>query len=99
MKKIAIALVFAGVSSLMAADGAALYQKCIGCHGAKAEKKALGKSVVVQGQDTATIEASLKEYKAGTRNVAGMGALMKGQVAAYSDEDIKAVSEYITTLK
>jgi cytochrome c553 len=98
MKKIALGLIFAG-ASLMAADGAALYTKCIGCHGAKAEKKALNKSAVVQGQDAATIEASLKEYKAGTRNVNGMGALMKGQVAAYSDEDIKAVAEYITTLK
>ncbi|HIE35361.1 MAG TPA: cytochrome c, partial [Campylobacterales bacterium] len=29
-------------------------------------------------------------------NVVGMGGLMKGQVASYSDADIEAVSEYIS---
>jgi len=28
-----------------------------------------------------------------------MGGLMKGQVAALSDEDVKAVATYISTLK
>ncbi|HHH20658.1 MAG TPA: cytochrome c, partial [Nitratifractor sp.] len=41
----------------------------------------------------------LKGYKAGTRNVHGMGGVMKGQVAAMSDEDIKALSAYVATLK
>ena len=91
MKKIALALLVASVS-LMAADGAS-------CHGAKAEKKALNKSEIINTWDAAKIEESLKGYKAGTRNVHGMGALMKGQVAAYDDATIKAVAEYITTLK
>ena len=98
MKKIALTLLVASVS-LMAADGAALYKKCAACHGAKAEKKALGKSEVVQGWDAAKIETSLNGYKAGTLNVHGMGALMKGQVASYSEEDIKAVAAYIAGLK
>ncbi len=82
-----------------AANGEALYKKCVSCHGAKAEKKALGKSEVIAGWDAAKVEEALKGYKAGTRNVHGMGGLMKGQVASYSDEDIKAVSEYISKLK
>ena len=82
-----------------AADGKALYAKCVSCHGAKGEKKALGKSEVITGWDAAKTEEALKGYKAGTRNVHTMGALMKGQVASYSDEDIKAVSEYISKLK
>ena len=98
MKKIALTLLVASVS-LMAADGAALYKKCAACHGANGEKKALGKSQVIQGWDAATTEAALNEYKAGTRNVHGMGALMKGQVAPYSEADIKAVSAYIAGLK
>lgn len=98
MKKIALAMLFAGVS-LMAADGKALSAKCAACHGASFEKAALGKSVIVKGQSSATIEASLKGYKAGTVNKAGMGALMKGQVAAMSDADIKAVSDYIAGIK
>ncbi len=98
MKKIALSLLIASVS-LMAADGAALYKKCAACHGAHGEKKALGKSAVIGGQPAETTEAALHGYKAGTLNAHGMGALMKGQVASYSDADIKAVSEYIAGLK
>ncbi len=99
MKKLSIALLFAAASTLLAADGAALYKKCAGCHGPKGEKKALGKSEVIQGWDAAKVEEALKGYKAGTRNVHGMGGLMKGQVASMSDADIKAVAEYIHGLK
>lgn len=98
MKKIALALLVASVS-LMAADGAAAYKKCVSCHGAKAEKKALNKSEIINTWSVAQLEDALKGYKAGTRNVHGMGALMKGQVASYDDATITAVSEYITTLK
>ncbi len=99
MKKIVLSIVALGAMSFLAADGAALYKKCAGCHGAKAEKKALGKSEVIAGWDAAKVEEALKGYKAGTRNVHGMGGLMKGQVASYSDADIKAVAEYIHGLK
>ena len=98
MKKTALALLVTG-ATLMAADGAALYKKCAGCHGANGEKPALGKSAVIGGWAAADVEAALKEYKAGTRNVKGMGAMMKGQVASYSDADIAAVSAYINGLK
>jgi len=99
MKKVVLTLMAVGAMSFLAADGAALYKKCAGCHGAKAEKKALGKSNVIAGQDAAKTEEALKGYKAGTLNTHGMGGLMKGQVASYSDADIKAVSEYIAGLK
>lgn len=98
MKKIALTLLVASVS-LMAADGAALYKKCAACHGANAEKKALGKSEIIDTWTAAQIEEALNGYKAGTRNIHGMGALMKGQVAPYSEEDIKAVSAYVAGLK
>ena len=98
MKKIALALLVASVS-LMAADGAAAFKKCASCHGAKAEKKALNKSEVIAGWDAAKTEAALNGYKAGTRNIHGMGALMKGQVASYDEATIKAVSAYIAGLK
>ena len=97
MKKLAIILTLATLT-LFASDGAALAKKCAGCHGADFSKKALGKSKVVKGWDAAKIEASLKGYKDGTYGGA-MKGLMKGQVASYSDEDIKAVSEYIASLK
>jgi len=81
------------------AAGAALFGKCAGCHGKDGKTKALGKSAVIAGQDAATLTASIKGYKAGTRNVSGMGTLMKGQVASMSDSDIEAVAAYISTLK
>ena len=98
MKKLAIAMLFAG-STLLMADGAALYAKCVGCHGANGEKAALGKSAVITGQDAAKTVEQLKGYKAGTLNIAGMGGLMKGQVASMSDADIQAVADYIAAMK
>ena len=99
MKKVVLTLMAVGAMSFLAADGAALYKKCAGCHGAKGEKKALGKSAVIAGQDAAKTVEALKGYKAGTLNQHGMGGLMKGQVASYSDADIKAVADYIAGLK
>ena len=98
MKKVLLSLLIAGVTSAMAADGAALFKKCVSCHGAKAEKSALGKSQVIAGWDAAKIEDALKGYKAGTYG-GPMKGLMKGQVASYSDADIAAVSAYIHGLK
>jgi len=92
MKKAIVLSVLLGLSSVVMADA---FQKCAGCHGAKAEKKALGKSIVIAGQSVAQTIKDLEGYKAGTRNAHGMGAVMKGQVATYSDADIKAVAEYI----
>ena len=99
MKKIAIAMLFAGSTLVMAADGAALFAKCAGCHGQNGEKAALGKSAIIKGLDAATVEKDIQGYKAGTLNKHGMGALMKGQVASLSDEDIKALAQYISSLK
>lgn len=99
MKKVVLTVLALGAMSFLAADGAALFKKCAGCHGVKGEKKALGKSAVIAGMDAAKTEAALKGYKAGTLNTHGMGGLMKGQVASYSDADMKAVSEYISGLK
>lgn len=98
MKKFAIAMLLAGATSLMA-DGAAVYAKCAGCHGANGEKSALNKSAVITGQAAATTVEQLTAYKAGTLNKYGMGGLMKGQVAALSDADIQAVADYIAGLK
>jgi len=79
--------------------GAQLYTACKGCHGPKGNLKALNKSAIIAGQSAADLEKKLMEYKAGTRNVAGMGTLMQGQVSKLSDEDIKALAEYIANLK
>ena len=82
-----------------AEKGKTLFAKCVSCHGAKAEKKALGKSDVIAGWDAAQTEKALKGYKDGSYKKHGMEGVMKGQVAALSDEDIKALAAYIATLK
>lgn len=84
---------------LSAADGGALYQKCAACHGAKAEKAALGKSEVIAGWKSDKVLEALKGYKSGTRNTKGMGALMKGQVASLSDADMKTLADHISKIK
>lgn len=86
------------VAKATAPDGKALFAKCAGCHGADGKTKALGKSEIIAGQAEADLEKKITEYKAGTRNTNGMGALMKGQVAGLSDADIKAVATYISGL-
>lgn len=80
-------------------EAPAAYTKCKGCHGAEGKTKALGKSAVIAGQNKEALIESLKAYQAGTKNVAGMGSLMKGQVATMSDEDIEAVAEYLSQIK
>lgn len=74
----------------------AAYDKCKGCHGKNGKTVALGKSAVIGGQSKEAIIASMNAYKAGTKNEVGMGALMKGQAASLSDEDIEAVAEYLS---
>lgn len=89
-----------GLTAMLgASDGGALFQKCAACHGAKGEKSALGKSEVIAGWKTDKTLDALKGYKAGTRNTKGMGAIMKGQTAALSESDMKALSEYVAGLK
>ena len=97
MKKIALTMIFAG-ATLMAADGAALYAKCAGCHGQDGKTKALGKSAPIAGLPADTIVKDLEGYKAGTLNKHGMGGVMKGQAAALSADDMKALADYISKL-
>ena len=91
--------VASAVDSIIDSAGKEAYAKCAGCHGADGKTKALGKSPVIAGQSKEALVSQLKEYKAGTRNVAGMGMLMKGQVASMDDATIKAVATYISKMK
>ena len=91
MKKIVVGIAVVAVASLFANVSTA---KCVGCHGANFEKKALGKSKVVKDMTKADIEKALKGYKDGTYGGA-MKGIMKAQVAGLSDADIKAIAEQI----
>ena len=78
-------------------DGKALYAGCIGCHGVNGEKKALGKSAVIQGWDSLKTEDALNGYKDGSYGGA-MKAIMKGQAAKFNGAQTKAIADYIAGL-
>ena len=101
MKKFAFAACAALIAATCSfgADGATIFKKCVTCHGMKAEKSYLNKVPVLTTVDAAERLALMKEYKAGTANKFGMGAVMKGQMASLSEEDMAAVNDYISTLK
>lgn len=75
-----------------------LFNSCKSCHGALGEKVAMGKSKVIADLNATQIESALRGYKDGSYGGV-MKALMRGQVMRLSAEDIKALAEYIPTLK
>ena len=87
------------VDTVIATAGKEAFAKCAGCHGVDGKTKALGKSPLIAGIAKDELITMINGYKAGTRDVAGMGALMKGQVASLDDATIEAVATYISTLK
>lgn len=95
MKK-AIVLLALGVSVIFAADGAKLYgAKCAECHGAN------GKEASISGKTIAGDAAALTKltgYKAGTFG-GDQKATMQASLDGLSDEDLKAISAHIGTLK
>ena len=99
INKVLLGLAVVGSLTALSADGAGIYKKCIACHGATGEKKALGKSAVITGQDVATTIKDLTAYKAGSLNKFGMGGLMRGQVSSMNTATIKSVAEYIAGMK
>ena len=98
MKKIIAGLALAAATTCLMADGAALYKPCAGCHGASAEKAALGKSQIIKGWDAAKVSKALHGYKDGSYGGA-MKGVMKGQVASLDDAKIGELAKYISGLK
>ena len=98
MKTIIFTLLVTG-ATLMAADGAAMYQdQCAICHGVDGKKSTLNDTRPIAGLDKTAMLSYLKAYKAGILNKNGMGNLMKAQMAAYSDTDMEVLSAYISGL-
>jgi len=85
MKKIVLGTLLCSAAAFAAVSLGA----CKGCHGANWEKAALGKSKIVKDMSEADIAASLIGYKNGTYG-GPMKGVMKGQVARYSEADLKA---------
>ncbi|WP_373036282.1 cytochrome c [Sulfurimonas sp.] len=93
---------------LLPPNGPAIYkQECASCHGEQGEKSAFkqaasvgGKiSPAIAGMDTAKVAKDLKDYRYGSLDKYGYGALMKSVTADLSWDEIDAVAEYVHGLK
>ena len=86
--------------SALAADGAALYKEktCTACHGPDGKKTLMPDYPKIAGQNAKYIERQMLDIKSGARSN-GNTAAMKGVMHLVSDAEIKALSEYIATLK
>ncbi|MDR2151633.1 MAG: c-type cytochrome [Helicobacteraceae bacterium] len=80
-------------------DGPTLFRSCVACHGPKADKPGMNKGRPPATMTEDEIVTALKGYKAGTNNAYGTGALMKGNMAPFSEKDIETVAAHIKTLK
>jgi cytochrome c553 len=95
MKKAIVVSLILGATSLLMADGAALYQKCAVCHGKSGEKQAMGnKSKIIKDMTKAEIVAAMKGYKDGTYGGPSKG-MMTGQVKNLDDAAIQAIADHI----
>ena len=78
-----------------AVDGAKIFASCAGCHGSKAEG---GVGPNLNAQTASDVADKLTRYKAGEQ-IGPMSAMMNPIAKGLSEADIKAVSEYVVTLK
>ncbi len=86
--------------SAIAADGAKLYAEktCNACHGPQGNKPLMPDYPKIAGQNAKYSERQMRDIKSGARSN-GNTAAMKGVMHLVSDAEIKALSEYIATLK
>ncbi len=96
MKKLAVvlslALTLSFAAAASAADGKALYAKCAGCHGADGAKSVMSKPLKGLGADA--VAKALEGYKA-KKFGGAKKAVMEGQAASLSADDIKALAAYV----
>ena len=101
--KAALAL---GMSALLATgaaaalDGAALYKSktCFACHGKDANTPILPTYPKLAGQNSDYAYNQMKDIKSGARDN-GQAAAMKGVMHLVSDEEMRAISDWLATLQ
>ncbi|HMW24556.1 MAG TPA: cytochrome c [Burkholderiaceae bacterium] len=83
-----------------ALDGAALYKDktCNACHGPTGNKPLMPDYPKIAGQNAKYIEKQMQDIKSGAR-ANGNSAAMKGVMHLVSDDDIKAIADYLSKLK
>lgn len=102
MKKLIMTGLAAGLAGLCIQASAEVSPKaaevmattCFGCHGSEG-KSANKNGYSIAGKPAKVIEMDLKAYKEDKKKGTIMNRIAKG----YSDEEISAIAQYISTLK
>ena len=87
---------------LLPANGKIIYNKtCIQCHGADGSETRMKETSTVKyspisGLDATKLAKELKDYRFGSINKYGYGALMKSTLIDLSYEEIDALAKYIS---
>jgi len=97
---LAATLLLSITGTAMAADGAALYtaKGCAACHGADAKTPIMPLYPKIAGQSKEYVTQQMMDIKSGARSN-GQSVVMKGIMAAVTDEETAAIAEYISGLK
>jgi cytochrome c553 len=94
-------LVPLGVSPGFAADGKALFtdKNCVACHGEDAKTPLQEGYPKLAGQGADYIVNQLKDFKSGARANGPNAEVMKPVAEELGDEDMKAIADYLASLK
>lgn len=81
-------------------DGAKLFAErtCLACHGKDAKTPILPEYPRLAGQNALYAERQMKDIKSGARSN-GNTAAMKGIMPLVNDDEIRALAEYLSSLK
>jgi cytochrome c len=102
--KSAVAAVFALTADIatpvLAVDGAELYVKktCVACHGKDAKTPILPIYPKLAGQNADYAYNQMKDIASGVRNN-GQTSAMKGIMHLVSDEELRAIADWLATLE
>ena len=90
----------AGAGAAAAPDGATLYTQktCVACHGKDAKTPILPEYPKLAGQNEAYALQQMKDIKSGARSN-GNTAAMKGVMHLVSEDEMKALAAYLSSLK
>jgi len=103
MKKIMMVLLLASMS-LMAANGAKLYQqRCSKCHGADAKKSPLKGVASLAGRDVTELALTIRSYRdqdenIGTYTMHKSSQVMKESTSSLTRDQIVAIAKYVSGL-
>lgn len=86
--------------TVLAQDGATLYKTktCIACHGMNGNAPVLPTYPKLAGQNAAYALQQMKDIKSGARNN-GQTVAMKGVMHLVSDEEMKAIADWLATVQ